>query len=66
MTTVIIKHPIRPVYLSDHYNWQPLPDLFPYWHVAVLLKVMRCPLMVATVDPHSVIDLDAAEWVGVA
>lgn len=50
-------------YLSERYDWKPVPDLFPSWHVHVVLCVMRGVMEMAEVEAGGVIDLDNLEWI---
>ena len=48
------------LYLSNRYNWQPIPDLFPEWHLDAILNCMGS-VQVARVEA-GVIDLDRLEF----
>ncbi len=61
MKDVIIKR--GDLYLSNRYQWQRVPDLFPACHVPVILSVMRYPVMVAEVGAGALIDLDSLGFV---
>ena len=54
------------LYLSERFEWQRIPYLFPAWHVHVVLGVMerakQLPQWYAVVDGKSVIDLDTLEF----
>jgi len=55
------------LYLSERFEWQRIPYLFPTWHVHVVLGVMerakQLPKEYAVVNGKGVIDLDNLEFV---
>ena len=54
------------LYLSERFEWQRIPYLFPTWHVNVVLGVMerakQLPKEYSVVDGKGVIDLDNLEF----
>lgn len=55
------------LYLSERFEWQRIPYLFPAWHTHVVLGVMerakQLPKDYAVVSSRGVIDLDTLEFV---
>ena len=64
MQAIIIRNK---QYLNNRYQWTHLPDLFPDWQFAAVMKLMmherntQKPTGWAFVDSKSVIDLDKLE-----